>query len=191
MYRAAVHRNHITMYDIDLFRRTVLFAANAHQGQLIPATQLPYSLHTFQVWGEVLWGYMQVPNSGWDLNLMMQCALLHDVVEDTKVTLEDIREAFGDAVAAGVLALTKNETLPTKLEQMEDSLARIKAQPVEVWMVKIADRIVNLVKPPHYWDRTKQTYYKNEGQLIHDTLRGVNAAMDARLQGKIDAYLDL
>lgn len=176
------------MYNINLFRQTVLFAAQAHQGQTIPATELPYALHTFQVWSEALWGYLQVPNNQWNLDLIMQCALLHDVVEDTSVKLEEIETIFGKSVADGVSALTKNENLPGKPEQMRDSLARIRQQPHEVWMVKIADRIVNLVKPPHYWSQEKRSYYQAEGQVILQQLGGVNAALDARLQSHIDGY---
>jgi (p)ppGpp synthase/HD superfamily hydrolase len=64
-------------------------------------------------------------------NLAIQCALLHDVIEDTDITFERVDAEFGAEVAAGVLALTKNSMLD-KIVQMEDSLRRIQKQPYEV-----------------------------------------------------------
>ena len=46
--------------------------------------------------------------------------------------------------------------------QMADSLARIKQQPKEVWLVKLADRSANLGKPPHYWSAEKILAYRQE-----------------------------
>jgi hypothetical protein len=47
---------------------------------------------------------------------------------------------IGNEIADGVIALSKNTILPSKEEQMKDSIARIKQQPKEVWMVKMCDR---------------------------------------------------
>ena len=83
-------------------------------------------------------------------DLAVVCALLHDTVEDTPTPLDEIAAKFGNDVAAGVSALTKNDKLP-KPEQMADSLRRIREQPPEIAVVKLADRITNLSEPPHYW----------------------------------------
>jgi GTP diphosphokinase / guanosine-3',5'-bis(diphosphate) 3'-diphosphatase len=56
----------------------------------------------------------------------VHCALFHDSIEDTNTSYNDIKNDFGKEVADGVLALTKNFDLPTKSEQMKDSLQRIK-----------------------------------------------------------------
>jgi (p)ppGpp synthase/HD superfamily hydrolase len=53
-----------------------------------------------------------------------------------------------DIVISGVAALTKDETLPSKQEQMIDSLKRLKFEPKCVQMVKLADRITNLAPAP-------------------------------------------
>jgi len=52
-------------------------------------------------------------------------ALLHDVLEDTTVTAEELAAEFGTEVITGVLALTKTKLLP-KTGQMNDSLQRLK-----------------------------------------------------------------
>lgn len=116
------------------------------------------------------------------------CAVLHDTIEDTEATFESIRSQFGNEVAEGVLALTKNEKLGTKEEQMADSLERIKKQPQEVWTVKMADRICNLYAPPHYWNKEKKERYIEEALLIHSHLKYGNAYLANRLLEKIERY---
>ena len=91
-------------------------------------------------------------------------------------------------MADGVQALSKNTSLPTKAEQMRDSLDRIRQQPAEIWMVKMADRITNLYHPPHYWNNEKILAYRDEAQLIHDELLTADFGLAQRLQAKINAY---
>lgn len=116
------------------------------------------------------------------------CAILHDTIEDTEATFEQIEELFGKHVADGVLALTKNETLETKEQQMTDSLQRIRQQPKEVWAVKLADRICNLHAPPFYWSNDKKAAYIVEAQLIHSQLKDGNTYLANRLEEKIERY---
>jgi len=91
-------------------------------------------------------------------------------------------------VADGVLALSKNPLLSTKSEQMEDSLLRIKLQPKEIWMVKMADRISNLYQPPFYWDKAKIINYQKEALIIYDNLSEANLELSQRLNEKIENY---
>ena len=121
-------------------------------------------------------------------DLPIVCAILHDVIEDTSVTYEQVADAFGEAIAQGVQALTKNETLPTKAEQMDDSLARIKQQPREVWMVKLADRISNLGPPPSHWAPEKIGFYREEALKIHRELGEASGVLGDRLLARINAY---
>lgn len=92
--------------------------------------------------------------------------MLHDVIEDTETSYDDLEKQFGTDVALGVLALTKDINLPSKEEQMIDTLDRIRKQPVEIRMVKMADRITNLQPPPHYWSGEKIQNYRKEARLI-------------------------
>jgi (p)ppGpp synthase/HD superfamily hydrolase len=122
-----------------------------------------------------------------DGNLALQCALLHDTIEDTATTYEQVRDAFGAKVADGVLALTKDGALEKSL-QMADSLRRIREQPHEVWMVKLSDRITNLQKPPHFWKPEKIARYRQEARQIYDALREASPFLAARLAQKIERY---
>jgi (p)ppGpp synthase/HD superfamily hydrolase len=116
------------------------------------------------------------------VHLAVQCALLHDVIEDTEVTYQHVVDTFGSAVADGVLALSKDKNLE-KMAQMEDSLRRIRQQPLEVWMVKLADRITNLQLPfPSYWDKEKIATYRREAITIHKALKDASPYLAHRLQ---------
>lgn len=121
-------------------------------------------------------------------DLAIICAILHDTIEDTSITYEDIKKQFGAAVADGVLALTKNNELGDKKTQMTDSLTRIKQQPKTIWMVKMADRICNLQAPPHYWNKEKIQRYKIEATLIYETLKDGSVYLAERLREKIEGY---
>lgn len=71
---------------------------------------------------------------------------------------------------------------------MADSLERVKKQPKEIWMVKMADRITNLQPPPKHWSPEKIGNYLEEAIQIHAQLKEGNQYIAARLQEKIDRY---
>lgn len=173
------------MWNADLFARALDFAATAHGEQKVPGTGHPYTTHVTKVAMEVLRAC--AGDASLDVDLACTCALLHDCVEDAGVTRAQLAEAFGEAVAAGVAALTKDEAVP-KEGRMADSLARIRAQPREVWLVKLADRITNLEAPPYYWTQDKRRAYREEAKAIHAALAEAHAGLAARLQQRIDAY---
>ena len=137
----------------EIYQKTMRFAGEKHHDQLFPGSSANYLLHIASVSMEILLAFQHSPD--FDLDFAVQLAILHDVIEDTDTTFEELEEQFGERVAAGVLALTKNDNLPSKSAKMMDSLARINRQPKEVGMVKLADRITNLQEPPGYWNNQK------------------------------------
>ncbi|MHB8765384.1 MAG: HD domain-containing protein, partial [Deferrisomatales bacterium] len=170
----------------DRFERAWNFACAAHRGQLVPGSDLPYVNHVGNVAAEVLAAIALHPVGRPDL--AVQCALLHDVIEDTEVTGEALAEVFGPEVAAGVRALSKDPSLPTQGAQMADSLRRLQAQPPEVGLVKLADRITNLQPPPGHWSRVKIAAYRDEAVEIHRALGATHPVLAARLLARIEAY---
>ncbi len=181
----SIRRKAILNWSPEAYTKAYRFAAEAHLGQLLPGTELPYIMHLSFVSMEVMATLSHEPK--WDGNLTIQCSLLHDVIEDTAVGYMDMEGEFGTAVAQGILALTKDKTLP-KAEQMADSLHRIRQQPHEIWLVKLADRITNLAEPPHYWTREKKEKYLQEAQHIHTALHKASPYLSQRLLEKIDLY---
>jgi len=162
------------------------FAIEAHKAQKVPGSDLPYIVHLTFVSMEI----MTALSVEIDLNgdLATQCALLHDTIEDAGISYDTLEDIFGIKVADGVNALSKNEAIKSKKDQMIDSLERIKKQPKEVWMVKLADRITNLQPPPLYWDQKKISNYKHEAILIYDNLKDASKFLADRLKRKIDNY---
>ena len=168
----------------DKITKAWFFASRVHKEQQYPGEQLPYVTHL----GNVMLEVMGVASTLENAELAICCAILHDTIEDTEVTYEELLSEFGKSIADGVMALTKNESLGTKREQMMDSLERIVQQPKEVWVVKMADRTANLGEPPHYWKLEKKRAYHEEAQIIWDYLHEANEAMAKRLKGKIAEY---
>jgi (p)ppGpp synthase/HD superfamily hydrolase len=175
----------------DIWNAAWEFASIAHHGQQLPGTELPYAGHVAAVAMEVARA-IAIRQTGADPvgrpDLAIACALLHDTVEDTSTTVEQIAERFGPEVARGVAALSKDPSVGDKSAQMHDSLARIRACPHEVWMVKLADRTHNLRTPPHYWTPTKIDAYRAEARLIHSTLGEACPVLGARLLARIETY---
>ncbi len=173
-------------WNQNLIQKGWNFASEAHKSQLVPGSDWSYLNHignvSMEAMNSVAFGGVENPN------LLVLCAILHDTIEDTEVTFEELETEFGGEVARGVLALSKNEALGTKREQMEDSLKRIKEQPKEVWMVKLCDRITNLQKPPYYWEKAKVATYKSEAQLILEELGSASLFLTERLTIKIEEY---
>ena len=166
--------------------RSLKYAAEAHKGQTVPGSDLPYIVHVTMVAMEVMAAL--VHEDGLDGDLAIQCALLHDVIEDAGISYEKLAAEFGTEVAEGVLALSKNNTLKSKQEKMADSLARIKQQSKEVWMVKLADRITNLQPPPRHLDAEKIEAYRIEAQQILRELGDASPSLSKRLSGKLRVY---
>ena len=169
----------------DLYVKAYGFAAHAHRGQTVPGTEWPYVMHLSLVSMEII-AALNV-EKGHDEDFAIQCALLHDVIEDTEITYHQVQRAFGSAIADGVLALSKDRTIAKHL-QMADSLSRIRQQPQEVWMVKLADRITNLQPPPAHWTQAQIVRYREEAIEIHRALGVASPLLSARLLKKIEEY---
>jgi (p)ppGpp synthase/HD superfamily hydrolase len=169
------------MWDPDLFNTTLHFAAGAHEGQFVNGQNYSYVVHLVGVCMEAM--RAAHIEQGTDSNLLMQCSLLHDTIEDTPVTAEILGDRFGREIAADIVALSREEG-----EDLSGYLRRIMAREKEVWMVKLADRICNLQEPPPHWDVPKRREYLAESRAIHDALRKASPYLAARLSDKIYAY---
>lgn len=86
---------------MSLLEEAINFAAAAHNGMYRKGSKTPYILHPMEV--AVIAGTMT------DSEEVIAAALLHDTVEDTEATLEEIKEKFGDRVAELVESETENK----------------------------------------------------------------------------------
>lgn len=169
-------------FSPDLYVQALSFAARAHGDQKTPIG-LPYVVHVTSVCMELIRALNA--EAGRDGDLAVACALLHDVLEDTTTPRHELERAFGPKVAAGVDALSKRKDAA---DPMGDSLARIRAQPPEIAMVKLADRITNLATPPPHWTPEKVTKYRAEGERILNELGAASAFLTKRFHERLAVY---
>lgn len=178
------------MWSVDELQKVWLLVSKLHDGQKYggqyQGEQIEYLNHIGSVTFEILKAIEE--EEGMNADLAIKCALLHDSIEDTEKSFEDVKKLFGKEVANGVLALTKDENLVEKEVMMIDSLNRIKKQPKEIWAVKLADRICNLYAPPYYWTNEKKIKYREEAKLIYQELKSGNKYLAKRLAKKIIDY---
>lgn len=178
-----------TNWSQDAYLQAWDFACLAHRGQVYKGPQADivyeYSNHPAAVAMEIIHALPQHPE--YDGDFTIQCALLHDTLEDTAVTYAQLEATFGRAVADGVSALSKDTSLP-KGVQMEDSLRRICQQPREVWLVKLADRTNNLQYVPPHWSSDKVKAYRAQAWMILETLGTASPALAQRLAEHIGRY---
>lgn len=145
--------------DLLRVREAYEYAEEAHRGQLRKSGE-PYILHPVAV-AEICMG-MQM-----DVVTVM-AALLHDVVEDTNVTVDDLKERFGDAIALIVDGVTKLERIQfrSKEEQQNENYRKMfvaMANDIRVILIKLADRLHNM--------RTlKFQSEESQRRIAHETL---------------------
>lgn len=127
--------------DLDLLRRAYIYSAKEHKDQ-VRASGEPYLIHPLSV-AEILA----------DLKLdvsTVSTGLLHDVVEDTLVTLDDIKDIFGEEVAHLVDGVTKISNLGKKMSREEAQAENLRkmvlamVDDVRVVLIKLADRLHNM-----------------------------------------------
>jgi GTP pyrophosphokinase len=126
--------------DLAPLERAYQFARNRHEGQMRDSGE-PYMVHPIMV-ARIL-AEMRLDVVG------METGLLHDVVEDTSVTIEEVREKFGEEVARcvdGVTKLSKLDFFSAEDRQAESFRKMLLAmvEDIRVIMVKLADRIHNM-----------------------------------------------
>ncbi|MBA3712790.1 MAG: bifunctional (p)ppGpp synthetase/guanosine-3',5'-bis(diphosphate) 3'-pyrophosphohydrolase [Pyrinomonadaceae bacterium] len=134
-----VSRHH-PQADLDLLRRAYFFSAREHKGQT-RASGEPYLVHPLEV-ANIL-AEMRLDE------VSVATGLLHDVVEDTLVDLETIRQYFGDEIAHLVNGLTKLAHISnqSKEEQQAENVRKMllaMVDDVRVVLVKLADRLHNM-----------------------------------------------
>ena len=149
----------------------VCLCLDAHQGQQRVSGE-PYYLHALAV-AEILD----------DLKLdyeTLAAAMLHDVVEDTEVTLDDVRARFGDVIAHLVDGVTKMErigefqdiALGSQEHNQAESLRKLllaMAEDVRVVLIKLADRLHNM-RTLRYLDQARQRRIAQETMEIYAPL---------------------
>ena len=125
--------------DIEMVEKAFYFAVEAHKDQR-RRTGEPYIYHPIAV------AYIAAHDIGLGRTSII-CALLHDVVEDTHYTLDDIKEMFGEKVAKVVDGLTKFELMDNVESMQAENFKKIitsLSYDVRVVLIKLSDRLHNM-----------------------------------------------
>ncbi len=128
-------------YDIDKISKAYKVCEQAHEGQLRSSGE-PFFYHPVAV-ATILF------ELGMDSDTIA-AALLHDVVEDTEVTLEELEKQFGGAVAmlvSGVTKVTQIGKLPSREEEQAENIRKMllaMSEDIRVIIIKLADRLHNM-----------------------------------------------
>ena len=136
----AAYRTHHPKVSIDIIVRAYDLAATAHEGQLRRSGE-PYISHPLSV-------ARIVADLGLD-DTTVAAALLHDVVEDTGIELDDLRRDFGEDLTAIVDGVTKLDGLHFDSREAQQAATMRKmlvamASDLRVLIIKLSDRLHNM-----------------------------------------------
>lgn len=168
-------------FGIGVFVRAVCFAAEKHRHQRRKdAEASPYINHPIAL-ANVL-----ATEGGISDPTVLCAAVLHDTIEDTQTTAEELESIFGPAVASIVLEVTDDKALekPVRKQRQIEHAAHLSPQ---AKLVKLADKICNLrdilASPPANWsaDR-KRTYFDWAAQVVGG-VRGAHPGLEAVFDG--------
>lgn len=162
--------------DLDLILEAAAFAADKHRMQRRKDVDAsPYINHPLAL-AHILSREGKVGDP-----VVLCAALLHDTVEDTDTTLEELELRFGAEVAATVAEVTNDESLD-KAEQKRLQVTKASSKSPAAKLVKLADKIANLrdlaATPPAGWSRDRRLEYYRWSREVVAGLRGVNPALE-------------
>jgi len=153
------------------------FAARKHRQQRRKgADQDPYINHPIELLN------MLANDAGVDDAVVLLAALLHDTVEDTDTTLEELETLFGAEVAQVVEELTDDKSLP-KETRKQRQLEHASHMSDRAKLIKLADKTSNVRDiadtPPPDWSTERRAEYCNWSKQVVDQIRGTNSVLEA------------
>lgn len=165
------------MSDITLILRALAFAAHKHRDQRRKDVEAsPYINHPISL-ANIL------TNEGGVTDVEVICAaLLHDTIEDTDTTPEELEREFGKAIKSIVLEVTDDKALP-KAERKRLQIEHAAHASGKAKLVKLADKITNLRdvanSPPANWPLERRQEYFDWAKQVVNQVRGVNEKLEA------------
>lgn len=171
------------------FIKAVAFASEKHRNQRRKdADASPYINHPIAL-ANVL------ANEGGVVDATILCAaVLHDTIEDTKTTADELKQMFGDKVTLIVLEVTDDKSLAKEVRK-EEQVRHAPHISAEAKLVKLADKICNLrdilASPPADWSaERKQAYFEWAARVVAG-LRGVHPGLEAVFDGLLARQAEL
>ncbi len=154
----------------------IAFAANKHRNQRRKdAAASPYINHPIAL-ANVL-----ANEAGIDDERVLIAAILHDTVEDTETTAQELVRFFGQEIADIVLEVTDDKSL-LKAERKQQQIDHAPTISRRAKLVKLADKICNLRdianSPPAGWSLRRKQEYFDWAKAVIDGLRGVHPSLE-------------
>ncbi|MCA1625218.1 MAG: HD domain-containing protein [Acidobacteria bacterium] len=164
------------MNNLKTLAQAISFAAKKHKTQKRKgADEEPYINHPL----EVLNLLTNVGNIE-DYEILI-AAVLHDTIEDTQTTKEEITKLFGENVCEMVLELTDDKSLP-KAERKQLQIEHAPHISKGAKQIKLCDKISNIrditENPPHDWSNKRRIEYIEWGEKVVAGLRGANENLE-------------
>ena len=163
--------------ELALLLKALAFAAHKHRDQRRkdPGAS-PYINHPIALADALV-------NEGGVTDIEVICAaLLHDTVEDTDTSHEELERVFGERIARIVAEVTDDTDL-TKAERKRLQVEHAALLSPEAKLVKLADKICNLrdvaERPPASWDLARRREYFDWAKRVVDRLRGTHSRLEA------------
>jgi len=163
--------------NLTLIFKAIHFAADKHRGQSRKdENNTPYINHPIAL-ANLLTNQAGIS----DVNVIA-AAILHDTVEDTDATVDDIEDLFGRTVRDIVIEVTDDKSLPSP-ERKRLQIEHAGKLSHEAKLVKLADKISNLqdiiTSPPVRWSLERKREYFDWAKAVINQLRGTNEKLEA------------
>ena len=157
--------------------RAAAFAAEKHRNQRRKDEEAsPYINHPIQL------AHILVQERIEDVEVLA-AALLHDTIEDTNTSLEELEIVFGYEIAGIVAECTDDKTL-SKLERKQAQIDHASHISHKARLVKLADKIANVNDihdaPPAGWSLERKREYFDWAKKVVDQMRGTHVTLEAR-----------
>jgi (p)ppGpp synthase/HD superfamily hydrolase len=157
--------------------RALDFAARKHRDQRRKgAASEPYINHPAEV------ARLVAEATAGEDPVLVLAALLHDTIEDTETTTEELEREFGPEVVGVVLEVSDDKSLP-KAERKRLQVEHAPHRSDRARLIKIADKTSNLrsivASPPSDWDATRKRAYFEWAAEVVAGCRGINATLEA------------
>jgi len=175
--------------DVALVLRAVAFAAEKHRNQRRKdAEATPYINHPISL-ANVLKHEGKINDT-----TVLAAAILHDTIEDTKTSAEELCAIFGDEIRDLVLEVTDDKSLKKK-ERKRLQIEHAATASRKAKLIKLADKVCNLrdiaANPPEDWSRyRKQKYFKWAAEVVVGC-RGTNAKLERQFDIAYEHVHDL
>ena len=137
--------------DLEIIRKSFNYSVNFHKGQKRKFSYEPYIIHPIRV----------AINLYGEKYQLIAAALLHDIVEDTEVELSELEVEFGHDIMMFVKGMTK-----TKTNTIFDALNSVMYEYPEVILLKLSDRLDNMLDKFQNLPKTTRRRYFNENESI-------------------------